>query len=92
MLSGTGERRLIYRGQEVLAFLGSETVLAFISYRLIAAIVGTLDCSPFDLASLTGYGGAFLGSIVLSCGLGANLIQPDIAVRMVERAGKNPQI
>lgn len=70
-LSGTGGKgRLIDGGQEGLTLLGGEAVLTFVSNCLIATVMGALDGSPFDLASLTGNSGAFLGRIVFGSGLG----------------------
>lgn len=85
-LSGTGGKcRLIDGGQEGLTLLGGEAVLTFVSNCLIATVMGALDGSPFDLASLTGNSGTFLGRVVLGSRLGTDLVEPDIpeiAVRL----------
>ena len=45
--------------------------------------MGALDGLPFHLAGLPGHRAALAGGIVLGHGLGANLVQPDIAIRAV---------
>ena len=93
-LSGTcGKGRFVDGGQEGLALFSGEAILALVSNCLLATVMNALDSSPFDLASLTGNSGAFLGRVVFGSGLGTDLVEPDIpeiAVRLfgLEAYGK----
>ena len=85
-LSGTcGKGRFVDGGQEGLALFSGEAVLALVSNCLIATVMSALYSSPFDLASLTGNSGTFLGRVVLGSRLGTDLVEPyipEIAVRL----------
>ena len=75
--------RFVYALQEGRTFRRGKAVLVLISNRLILIIMRAANGRPFDFAGLTGDGLAFLRGVILSHGLGADFVQPDITELVV---------
>ena len=75
--------RLVYALQESRTFRRGKAVFVLVRNRLILIVVRAANGRPFDFAGLAGDGLAFLRGVILSYGLGADLVQPDITKLVV---------